>query len=112
MDPPERRREVEAARLPHICHQTEYGESAVRNLVLGILIGAIVMQCSRMDYQDAIDEEQRYCDMVQKGLWGDYNGNYAEVCSTKSHREVLSEEGSPYLQSFIPEESIPGHQVF
>jgi hypothetical protein len=47
--------------------------------VIMMIIGAFLL-VGGMDYQDAVMEQQTYCDNVQAGYWPDYNGNAAEVC--------------------------------
>ena len=32
------------------------------------------------DYEDALRQQKEYCEMVSLGVWGDYNGNYDEIC--------------------------------
>ena len=35
---------------------------------------------SEMSYEDAVREENQYCELVGDGTWPDYKGIYEEVC--------------------------------
>jgi len=32
------------------------------------------------DYEDELNSEKMYCDMVKEGTWKDFNRNYNEIC--------------------------------
>lgn len=45
---------------------------AIKALGIGIFLILGFMFVNEMDYQDAIKEEQHYCDMVREGHWPEY----------------------------------------
>ena len=45
---------------------------AIKALGIGIFLILAFVFVSEMDYQDAIKEEQHYCDMVREGHWPAY----------------------------------------
>ena len=45
-----------------------------------IIVMAIWITASTMDYGDAALAEAEYCRHVRDGLWPDYKGIYEEVC--------------------------------
>lgn len=45
---------------------------AIKALGIGIFLILGFMFVNEMDYQDAIKEEQHYCDMVREGHWPAY----------------------------------------
>ncbi len=50
-------------------------------IVLGIL--AALKFAGDADYQEAKDQQARYCENVASGVWPDYKGNASEVCHGK-----------------------------
>jgi len=32
------------------------------------------------EYEDAVKEDEHYCEMVKSGVWPDYKNIYKEVC--------------------------------
>lgn len=44
--------------------------------VFALLFGVV----GRLDYEDAVAEENLYCSNVKDGIWPDYDGIYADVC--------------------------------
>lgn len=56
------------------------------HLVAGLLAAAaIVTACGivgRMDYQDAVLQDEAYCANVHSGLWPDYESRYKRDCKT------------------------------
>lgn len=45
------------------------------------------------DYEDALRQQEKYCEMVSLGVWGDYNGNYDEICKGEHDSQASSPEG-------------------
>lgn len=41
--------------------------------LIPIMIVAPLMFAGGLDYQDDVDAESRYCEMVKTGAWGAYN---------------------------------------
>lgn len=68
-------------------------------LAAAVILGSAIVAAGSMEYQDEIREQDLYCEMVGSGAWGDYRGNYAEVCSTERPGDAPEEEGSEDEQS-------------
>lgn len=47
---------------------------------LGLIVAALISVGS-MDFEDQLKQQDLYCEMVSSGAWGDYNGNFEEICS-------------------------------
>ncbi len=47
---------------------------------LVVIVIAGYMWASSNDYEDALKEQQTYCDNVGAGFWPDYKGIYKEIC--------------------------------
>ena len=60
-------------------------------ILLGIAAYSLV---SNMDFEDALNQERHYCQMVREGVWPDYQENYDEVCDTEDTEETVKAEGS------------------
>lgn len=58
-----------------------------------ILVIAILLIVSTMDYQDEVMEQKHYCEMVREGYWPDYKENYNEVCKPESTEKTASKKG-------------------
>lgn len=54
------------------------------SFLIGCLISALVLTVMSMSFEDETQEQELYCKMVSEGTWGDYNGNYAEVCLNRT----------------------------
>ena len=46
--------------------------------VLALLV--LLALVGENDYEDALLQQQEYCQNVASGIWPDYNGNAKEVC--------------------------------
>lgn len=46
-----------------------------------IVLFTALVAVGNMDLEDAIKQQELYCEMVSSGAWGDYEGNYDEVCN-------------------------------
>lgn len=46
---------------------------------LGVILAALIGVGS-MDFEDQLKQQDLYCEMVSSGAWGDYNGNFKDVC--------------------------------
>lgn len=50
-------------------------------LSFSLFVCAIVfVLASEADYRESVSSGDLYCEMVESGAWGDYKGNYNEVC--------------------------------
>lgn len=47
-----------------------------------------------MDFQDQLKQQDLYCEMVSSGAWGDYNGNFEEICPDERVDDAAQEKGS------------------
>lgn len=47
--------------------------SMIKTIGVWLFLLAAFLIVNQMDYEDAIAEEQRYCDMVRDGHWPHYN---------------------------------------
>lgn len=47
-------------------------------LLAGLLL--VFGLAGNWDYEDAVRQDQEYCDMVKHGLWPDYRGDYCQTC--------------------------------
>jgi hypothetical protein len=45
---------------------------AIKAIGIGVFLIVAFMFVNQMDYEDAIAEEQHYCDMVREGHWPAY----------------------------------------
>lgn len=56
----------------------------IQNIVLNFCVGLFLAGCigvaMNMSYEDELQEQAYYCEMVGSGAWGDYKGIYKEVC--------------------------------
>lgn len=59
--------------------------------LLGI---AAYSQVSNMDFEDALNQERHYCQMVKTGAWPDYKEIYNEECDPGSTEKTAKAEGS------------------
>lgn len=80
-------------------------------LLLGVLVGFLV--AGGMSYEDEVKQQELYCEMVGSGAWGDYNGNYDEICAPEqpgsSSEEESEEDGEPSGETAIVDgQSSPG----
>lgn len=67
---------------PHVQFFAGMIIGVISPLIAMLIVSGIVL-VSSMTYEDELAEAQKYCDMVEKGLWPDYNQNYKEVCLKK-----------------------------
>ena len=51
-----------------------------RSILAIIIVMALWITASTMDYSDAAQAEAEYCRHVSEGLWPDYRGIYEEAC--------------------------------
>lgn len=51
-------------------------QSTIALLVILALFGLV----GQMDYDDAVDQQAQYCEMVKAGHWPDYRGTYRAEC--------------------------------
>ena len=51
-----------------------------RPILAIIIVLAIWIAASTMDYNDAAQAEVEYCQHVRDGLWPDFKGIYEEAC--------------------------------
>lgn len=58
-----------------------------------ILLLLILGMVGTWDYEDALRQQERYCEMVSLGVWGDYNGNYDEICKGEHDSQASSTKG-------------------
>lgn len=49
-------------------------------LALIAVIIASMFLVGTSEYEDALAEQQIYCENVSSGAWPDYNSNFEEVC--------------------------------
>jgi len=52
-------------------------------LALGMLLALIILMIASnysKEYEDAVKEDEHYCEMVKSGVWPDYKNIYKEVC--------------------------------
>ena len=54
--------------------------TSTRSILTIIIVMAIWITASTMDYSDATQAEVEYCRHVRDGLWPDYKGIFEEVC--------------------------------
>ena len=47
---------------------------------VAVAIGLFLI-VQKMDYEDDLIEQRIYCERVNGGFWGDYNGIYEEECN-------------------------------
>lgn len=52
----------------------------VKIIILASLVVAGVGTVSNMTYNDQVDEQNKYCEMVRSGSWPDFKGLYEEMC--------------------------------
>ena len=60
-----------------------YCDTSIKNkrpILAIIIVMAIWIAVSTMDYDDAQRAEVEYCQHVRDGLWPDYKGIYDKVC--------------------------------
>ena len=60
-----------------------YCDTSIKNkrpILAIIIVMAIWIAVSTMDYDDAQRAEIEYCQHVRDGLWPDYKGIYDKVC--------------------------------
>lgn len=60
-----------------------YCDTSIKNkrpILAIIIVMAIWIAVSTMDYNDAQRAEIEYCQHVRDGLWPDYKGTYDKVC--------------------------------
>lgn len=60
-------------------------------VMVGALLGVLLV--GGMGYEDEVKQQQLYCEMVGSGAWGDYNGNYDEVCTPEQPSSSPEKEG-------------------
>lgn len=80
----------------------------MRNFLVGLALGAAMVLVGSMDFQDALIDQQYYCDMVRSGAWSDYRDNYTEVCPTLEPSEERSTQVPSDPVSTLPEASDSG----
>lgn len=51
-----------------------------RSILTIIIVMALWITASTMDYGDEVQAETEYCRHVSEGLWPDYRGIFEEVC--------------------------------
>jgi hypothetical protein len=49
---------------------------------------------SSMEFEDQLKQQDLYCEMVSSGAWGDYNGNFKDVCPDERANDAAQEKGS------------------
>lgn len=59
---------------------------------LGVILAALIGVGS-MDFEDQLQQQDLYCEMVSSGAWGDYNANYNELCTSEPAGEAATEKG-------------------
>lgn len=47
---------------------------------IGIALSVAIGLAHSLSYQDALAEQQSYCQNVEHGVWPDYKKNFEEVC--------------------------------
>lgn len=47
---------------------------------IGIGLSVAIGLAHSLSYQDALQEQQSYCENVEEGTWPDYKENFKEVC--------------------------------
>lgn len=60
-------------------------------LGLSIMVLAII---GNMDFEDQLKQQDLYCEMVSSGAWGDYNGNFKDICPDEHTGGSTQEKGS------------------
>jgi hypothetical protein len=52
--------------------------------ILLILVAAAIGFIGSSDYENELNSEHMYCEMVKEGTWQDFNHNYKEICNKNS----------------------------
>ncbi len=55
-------------------------KATIRTIAIVVAILVALKFAGDADYQEAQDQQARYCENVSSGVWPDYKGNAAEVC--------------------------------
>ena len=64
-----------------------------KNIVLffiDLALSTAIGLAHSLSYQDALAEQQAYCENVEGGIWPDYKENFKEVCKQGIHQGILS----------------------
>lgn len=65
-------------------------KGALTSLVIVLALGVV----GNMDYEDALMEEDHYCEMVKTGAWPPYKGGCTKVTGSEAYLEKSS-KGHP-----------------
>lgn len=71
---------------PHVQFLVGMAIGVVAPLIGMLLLSGFIL-VSSMSYEDEVAEAKKYCDMVEKGLWPDYNQNFKEMCVNERSKE-------------------------
>jgi hypothetical protein len=52
----------------------------MKTALILLAIAAALCIAGSGDYQEAVAQQDLYCQQVRNGQWPDFNGNYREVC--------------------------------
>lgn len=64
-----------------------------RLFYLGVILASLIGVGS-MDFEDQLQQQDLYCEMVSSGAWGDYNGNFKDICPDERPGGSTPEKGS------------------
>jgi hypothetical protein len=59
-----------------------------------VVILLAMLGIGSMDFQDQLKQQDLYCEMVSSGAWGDYHGNFKDVCPDERANDAAQEKGS------------------
>ena len=45
-----------------------------------VVLGIALLVTGTLEYQDEVQSQETYCDMVKAGNWPDYEGTYHDFC--------------------------------
>lgn len=65
----------------------------MRALLYILLVIAAYIWVSNMDFEDQLNQQAHYCEMVKTGVWPDYKEIYNEECDPGSTEKTVAETG-------------------